>query len=119
MGESHQLEVQVAKLAADVEHIKTDVADIKIDLRRVAGSAIGLDSRLNAKLDGFEQRLTAKIDAMGQSLTGKIDAMEQNLIGRIDALRDEFASAKVWALGLYFGLAASMLLVMAKGFKWI
>lgn len=108
MGESHQLEVQVAKLAADVEHIKTDVADMKIDLRRVAGSVSELDSRLNAKIDGVDQRLT-----------GKIEAVEQRLTGRIDALRDEFVSAKVWALGLYFGLAASMLFVMAKGFKWI
>jgi hypothetical protein len=86
MVELHQLEVQVVRLATDVELIKTDIADMKIDLRR-------LDTR--------------------------IDAVDQKLTGKIDALRDEFASAKIWALGLYFGLAASLLLVMAKGFKWI
>jgi predicted nuclease with TOPRIM domain len=97
MVELHQLEVQVAKLTADVEHIKTDVADIKIDLRRLTGDVVAGDKRLDEKIDAVEQRLTA----------------------RFDALRDEFAAAKIWALGLYFGLAASMLFVMAKGFKWI
>jgi len=79
MNELRPLELQVAKLSADVENIKDDIAEIKVNLRR-------LDDKIESK---------------------------------IDALRADFSSAKVWALGLYFGLAGSMLFVMAKGFKWI
>ena len=38
---------------------------------------------------------------------------------KIDGLKDEMASMKVWAIGLYVALAASLLFVMAKGFKWL
>jgi hypothetical protein len=34
-------------------------------------------------------------------------------------LRAEIASAKVWALLLYFAFAAGMLGTMARGFGWI
>jgi outer membrane murein-binding lipoprotein Lpp len=108
MSELHQLEMHVAKLTTDIEHIRTDVADIKIDLRRIGGDAGAAGQRLCGKIDGLEWRLTDKIDAMGQRLAAKIDA-----------LRDEFASAKMWALGLYIAFAAGMLFAMAKGFKWI
>ena len=33
--------------------------------------------------------------------------------------KESLASAKVWALILYFALAGSMLGVMARGFHWI
>jgi len=95
-------------LTTDVEHIKTDIADIKIDLRRIAGNAGAVDQRLYGKINGLDRRLTDKIDATGQRLAGKIDA-----------LRDDLASAKIWALGLYIVFAAGMLFAMAKGFKWI
>jgi hypothetical protein len=34
-------------------------------------------------------------------------------------VRHDIASTKVWAMGLYFALASSLLFVMAKGFKWL
>jgi hypothetical protein len=52
-------------------------------------------------------------------IEGDMRRIEDRLTGMIHSLREDFSSAKVWALGLYFGLAGSMLFVMAKGFKWI
>jgi hypothetical protein len=69
------MEPRVAKLEASVEHIQTDVADIKLDGRAV--------------------------------------------IAKLDDIKDSIASAKIWALLLYIGLAGGMLFVMAKGFQWL
>ena len=38
---------------------------------------------------------------------------------KLDGLKEEMASMKVWAIGLYVALAASLLFVMAKGFHWL
>ena len=69
------VQTRLTRLESDVQHIMTDVSDIKTELRRT-----------NDKIDG---------------------------------LKDAIASMKVWAIGLYVALAASLLLVMAKGFKWL
>jgi hypothetical protein len=86
-------QAQLARLTSDVQHVQKDVTDIKVDVRRV-------DDRL---------------DAMNERFDGKLDAVN----GRIDGLRAEIYSMKVWAMGMYFALAGSLLFVMAKGFKWI
>ena len=39
--------------------------------------------------------------------------------GEFDALKDSLASAKVWALLLYFALGAGAARSMARGFGWI
>ena len=97
MDELSQLPVQVARLESDVEYIKKDVADIKVDIRRMDDRMRGFEERVNTRFDSLEERTNARFDAMQRA----------------------FSSAKIWALGLYIGQAASLLLVMAKGFKWI
>ena len=49
----------------------------------------------------------------------KVDARMDRLDVKMDAVKDAVASAKVWALVLYFALAGSVLGVMARGFGWI
>lgn len=122
MDELNQLPSRVARLESDVSHIKADVADIKVDIRRLDDRMRSFEERVdvkfegvNARFDTLEQRLNAKID--GNRLLA--DDAFNSLRDKIEALQRQFSSAKVWALGLYVGLAASMLLVMAKGFKWI
>ena len=49
----------------------------------------------------------------------KVDSRMDRLDAKVDAVKDALASAKVWALVLYFALAGTMLGVMARGFGWI
>jgi SMC interacting uncharacterized protein involved in chromosome segregation len=79
----------------------------------------GVEERLTGKITGVEERLTGKITGVEEKLTGKITGVEEKLTGKIEGLRQEMASMKVWAMGMYFALAGSLLFVMAKGFKWI
>jgi hypothetical protein len=87
------IQVQIARLESDVQHIQTDVSDIKTDLRRT-----------NDKIDATNDRVDALRDRVDQGFR---------------EVRQDIASAKIWAMGLYFALAGGLLLVMAKGFKWI
>jgi hypothetical protein len=87
---SDDLDVRVARIESDVQHIKADTTDLRVELRRT-----------NDKIDEVRDVLTAKFD------------------NKIDGLRDKLHSATVWALLLYIALAGSLLTVLAKGFKWI
>lgn len=96
MDELNRLSDHVARLESDVEHIKSDVADIKLDLRRM------------------DDRLTA----MDARLSGRIDAVDNRLGDFEKCMAEKFGDMKLWVLGLYVAQAASLLLVIAKGFKW-
>ena len=48
-----------------------------------------------------------------------IKADVRSLRELVDAVKDSIASAKVWALLLYFGLTAIILSAMALGFGWL
>ena len=97
VDEVYQVQLQVAKLTSDVEHIKTDISDMKTDLRRI----------------------DAKIDAVDVRLGGKIDAVDARLHKFEKDVATQFGAIKIWMLGLYVGQAASLLFIMAKGFKWL
>ena len=61
----------------------------------------------------------AEVKSDIRTLRDRIDAVELRLGAKIDALKDELHSAKLWALLLYFALAAGMYATMARGFGWI
>lgn len=88
------VEERVARLEANVEHTRADVADIKIDLRRLNDKVDGAEQRLIGKTDGIDQKLIAKIDGFEQRLTGKIEDFEQRLTGKLEGL-DQKLTAKI------------------------
>ena len=135
-----QIHAQIARLESDVQHIHTVVSDIKVDLRRTNDKIDATNSRVdvlrdkleqgfrevNARVDGVQERLTGKIEGVRGELTQKIESVREDLTQRIEGVREDLtsvrhdiASMKVWAMGLYFALASSLLFVMAKGFKWL
>ena len=141
---SDQLEVRVARIESDVEHIKNHTADISVELRRTNDRIDGTNKRideardsLTAKIDGVRDSLTAKIDTVRDSLTAKIEAVDKRiddlrseLVKRIDdvhkeltekydSLKDLIHSSRVWALLLYITLAGGLLTLIARAFKWI
>ena len=97
MDEFGQLQVHVAKLTSDVEYIKTDVASIK------------------TRLD----RLEDKIDTVLDRLDNKFGAVDARLHKVEKDLTEKYGSVKLWALGIYVAQAASLLFIMARGFKWL
>ena len=80
---------RVAKLETNVEHIKSDVAELKTDVRR-----------MNDKIDSVDQRLTSKIDSV-------LQAVADLKVGR--------AFDRVW----WFLMSGALLGVMARAFKWL
>ena len=52
-------------------------------------------------------------------LKADVRALEQKFNKEISAVKNFLWSAKIWALLLYFALSGSLLLVLARGFKWI
>jgi chromosome segregation ATPase len=114
------IQTQIARLSSDVQHIQTDVADIKVGLRRVEDRLDAVNGRIDSvhgNIYRLEEKLTDKMEAIRNEQADKTESVRSSLTEKIDALRSEIASIKVWALGLYFALAGSLLFVMAKGFK--
>jgi chromosome segregation ATPase len=97
------VEERVARLEANVEHIRSDISDVKIDLRRLNDKVEsidqklitridGVDEKLTTKIDGVEQRLSAKIDGVDEKLTTKIDGVEQRLSAKIDGVDEKLTT---------------------------
>jgi chromosome segregation ATPase len=123
------VEERVARLEANVDHIQKDVAETRIDIRRLNDKIDNVDQKLSAKIDGVDQRLSAKIDNVEQKLSAKIDGvkdlvtalalnMEKSLANvekSIAALHSARAFDRVW----WLLMSGALLGVMARAFKWI
>jgi len=135
---------RVARLEANVDHIRSDVSDMKLDIRRLNDKIDGIDAKLTSKIDGIDAKLTSKIDGIDAKLTSKIDGIDAKLTSKIDgidakltgkydslnealaalALRVEkgFSELKVgraldrvwWLL-----MSGALLGIMGRAFKWI
>jgi hypothetical protein len=92
------VEERTARLEANVEHMRSDISDIKIDVRRI-----------NDKIDGINRDLTGKIDGVDQKLTTKFDS----LIQAIAELKVGRALDRVW----WLLMSGSLLGIMARAFK--
>lgn len=51
------IEARIARLESDVDHMRVDIADIKVDLRA-----------LRDRVDGHAERIDTKIDALREEL---------------------------------------------------
>ncbi len=105
------VEERMAKLEANVEHMRSDISDIKIDIRRLNDKVDGINRDLTGKIDGVDQKLTAKIDSVDEKLTGKIDSVIQ----AIAELKIGRALDRVW----WLLMSGALLGIMARAFKWI
>jgi hypothetical protein len=124
---------RVVKLETNVEHIMSDVAEIKTDVRRLNDKIDNVERKLTEKVDNVERKLTEKIDNVDRRLSDKIDnvdrrlsdkidSLDQRLTSKIDALIQAVADLKLsrafdrvwWLL-----MSAALLGIMGRAFKWI
>jgi predicted transcriptional regulator len=130
------VEDRLGKIEAHIEHMRSDISDLKVDVRRLnekvdevdkrlGGKIDEVDKRLGEKIDDVDKRLCAKIDEVDKRLGEKIDDVDKRLTGKLDGLKDsmekEFRTLdrerlydRVW----FLLIAAAILGVMAHGFKW-
>lgn len=146
-SENDRLGIQVAELRSDVRHIKDNVTDIKADLRATQVRFDNLDQKVDLLRERTEQRfesfrkdIDARFDKAAEHVDARFDKAAKDVAERFDKVDQRFdkhdakfdsmrkdigdikqglAAAKVWAVLLYAGLAATLLGVMAHGFKWI
>ena len=97
LGTERPVEARIARLEADVAHLRTDVADIKADVRS----------------------LRDKMDALRDAVAEMNTEMNAEMNNRFSGINERIANAKVWALMLYFTLAAGTFGTMARAFGWI
>ena len=136
----------LAELRADVRHIQADITEIKVDQRVTNQRIESLRKetaerfdKIDQKFDKIDQRFEKvdqrfeKVDDKFESIRketaegfdkvdqrfAKVDDKFESVRKEIGEVKDSLASAKIWALGLYFALAGSLLYVLARGFKWL
>jgi chromosome segregation ATPase len=130
------LEERVARLEANVEHIQSDVSDMKIDIRRLGDKIDSVDQKLSTKIDSVDQKLSAKIDSVDQKLSAKVESVKDlvttlainmeksfanvekqftNVEKSFAALHAARAFDRVW----WLLMSGALLGVMARAFKWI
>jgi hypothetical protein len=87
------VEERTARLETHIEHMRSDISDLKVDGRR-----------LSDKIDEIDKRLSGKIDSLKDSMDKGFSAMQVS---------------RVWDRVWFLLTAAAMFGVMARGFKWI
>jgi chromosome segregation ATPase len=131
-NENDNLGIQVGELRADVRHVQSDATDIKADLRITNQRIEALGKETGKQFDKVDQKLEtlrtetmARFDKVDQKFD-KVDQKLEKVDQKIETVRketaevkDSLASAKLWALGLYVGLAGSLFYVLARGFRWL
>ena len=80
------MEERLARLEEKVDHIQSDVSDLKVEVRR----------------------LDEKIDRVGQKLTANIDSLLEKIVG----LQVGRSLDRVW----YLPMSAALLWIMARAF---
>ena len=134
------MDPQLGALDANIGHVQSDVSEIKIDQRRAADKLDAMNGRLdilrdkmdeigrdaNKRIDGAADKLTTHLESLRKEISADVNALRSETFQKIDTMRGELfvvktavANAKVWTMSLQITIAASLLAVMAHGFKWL
>ena len=116
--EEVSVEERLARLQSNVEHIQSDVSEMKVDIRRLNDKFDGMDQRLCAKIDGVDQKLSAKIDAIDQKFTAKFDSLKDQISGLALTMEKSHSQLRVWAMTFYIGMAGGLLTFLAHSLHW-
>ena|SRR5580698_5384401 len=147
LGGDDRMDPQLGALDANIGHVQSDVSEIKADQRRAGDKLDAMNGRLDIlrdKMDEIGRDANKRIDVAGDKLssactnitthlenvrkeiTADVNLLRTDMFQKIDTMRGELfvvktavANAKVWTMSLQITIAASLLAVMAHGFKWL
>jgi peptidoglycan hydrolase CwlO-like protein len=116
------MDERMARLEANVEHIQSDVTEIKGDLRQLSAKVDDLkDSMASSRVETITS-IGSLRQEMRESGTSLREENRESVVSLRTEMRESIASLKIgramdrvwWLLML-----AALLGVMARGFKWI
>ena len=113
---------RTARLEAHVEHMRSDISDLKVDVRRLDGKIGDMDKRLCGEIKDGDLRVFGKIEALDQKFTVKFDGLKDVMDKGFSAIDRKFAKmniSRIWDRVWFLLTAAGIFAVMARGFKWI
>jgi hypothetical protein len=147
LGGDDRMDPQLGALDANIGHVQSDVSEIKIDQRRAGDKLDAMNGRLdllrdkvdeigrdaNKRIDGAADKInsactniTTHLENVRKEITADVNVLRSEMFQKIDTMRGELfvvktavANAKVWTMSLQITIAASLLAVMAHGFKWL
>ena len=105
--EEISVEERLARLESSVEHIQSDVSEMKVDIRR-----------LNDKIDGMDQRLCVKIEGGDQKLSDKFDSLKDLIAAQSLTTEKSISRLTVWAITLYISMAGGFLTFLGRSLHW-
>jgi hypothetical protein len=112
------VEERLARLESSVEHIQSDVSEMKVDIRRLNDKIDGVDQKLCVKIDSLDQRLCAKIDGGDQKLSDKIDSLKDQVSGLALTMEKSNSQLRIWAMTFYISGAGALLTFLAHSLHW-
>ena len=90
------VEERLARLESNVEHIQSDVSEMKVDIRR-----------LNDKIDGVQEKFIAKFDSLKDQISGLALTMEKS-----------HSQLRIWAMTFFISMAGGLLTFLAHSLHW-
>jgi chromosome segregation ATPase len=88
------MEANVARLDTNIEHIRSDISEMKAVNQRIMSKIEDVDQRLLSTIGGVDRRLSSKIEDVDRRLSSKIDDVDQRLSSKIDDV-DRRLSSKI------------------------
>jgi archaellum component FlaC len=134
------MDPQLGTIDANIGHVQSDVSEIKFDQRRAADKLDAINGRLdilcdkvdeigrdaNKCIDGAADKLTTHLENLRKEIRTDVNALRSDTFQKLDTLHGELfvvetavANSRVWTTSLQITIAASLLAVMAHGFKWL
>jgi chromosome segregation ATPase len=118
-----RFEQRVAKL----EHMQTDIVEIKLDLRDVRKSVSELNEKFERKFEAMNEKFDKQFKAMDEKFDKKFEVMDEKFDKKFEAMNEKFetrfnslevkiSELKVWALLVIGG---GVLSVIGHAFHWI
>ena len=120
------MEARIARLESDVANLRTNMADMTINVRSLGDKMDDMNARFDTKFDATKHSIddvTEKLSEVKDGLTASISEvrvsvalLEARLIATFE---NDLAKVAAWGLTLYIALTGAMLGAMARGFGWI